>query len=142
MDTKARRTIETENFSEREGECKCGCGMQLGDKIVLLLQAFVHVVERNVDAEVECIINSGARCPKHNKAEGGATDSRHLHGDAVDVIFRRRNGGVTVQIPNTVIAKLAISSGLFGGVGSIQYQRESRNLVHLDARPGDNVTVW
>ena len=31
------------------------------------------------------VVNSGYRCPKHNKEVGGATNSQHMKGEAADI---------------------------------------------------------
>lgn len=36
---------------------------------------------------VSCTVNSGYRCPALNKAIGGATNSAHMQGGAVDITF-------------------------------------------------------
>lgn len=62
-------------------------------------------------------IVSGFRCPKRNRAVGGAPASRHLKGDAVDI----GEGVCTVE--------QAVAAG-FTGIGS-----KGRWAVHLDTRP-------
>lgn len=68
-----------------------------------------------------CQINSGYRSPTHNKAEGGATLSRHVAGDATDVVFK----GKTPE----EVAKAAEELG-FGGIGIYD------TFTHVDSRPG------
>ena len=72
----------TAYFKEDEFKCKC-CG-QLPklcppDGLVDILIE----IREHFDKPVR--INSGYRCPKHNKAVGGAPKSRHVVGDAVDI---------------------------------------------------------
>jgi uncharacterized protein YcbK (DUF882 family) len=62
-------------------------------------------------------ILSGYRCPRHNTAVGGATRSRHLAGDAVDI----PSGYATVA--------QAAAAG-FTGIGS-----RGVWAVHVDCRP-------
>lgn len=72
-------------FKDSEFECKCGCG-----------KTVIQEVKDRADAAREFLgapmsISSGARCVKHNKDEGGASKSRHLTGEAIDVkVFNSR----------------------------------------------------
>jgi uncharacterized protein YcbK (DUF882 family) len=56
------------------------------------MDAFSRILQ-NIDAFMlaagfgEIHINSGPRCPKHNAAVGGATNSTHLRGIAADIAF-------------------------------------------------------
>lgn len=63
-------------------------------------------------------IISGYRDPAHNKRVGGATQSRHLHGDAADIPA----GYATVEDARAVG---------FTGIG-----RRGPWAVHVDMRPG------
>jgi uncharacterized protein YcbK (DUF882 family) len=68
-----------------------------------------------------CVIVSGYRTPAHNAEIGGASDSRHIHGDAADL-----EEGYATQ-------EMAQAAG-FVGIGV-------RNgwAVHVDMRPGEPV---
>lgn len=68
-------------------------------------------------------ILSGYRSPADNRRVGGAVDSRHLHGDAVDL----PQGLATVD--------QAVACG-FSGIG-----RRGNWAVHVDTRPGPLV-IW
>ena len=138
MGQSRRRFVPLENFSDTEGRCQCGCGGAVGDEIMLRLQAFIRTLALVADPPIKCRVNSGFRCAKHNAAVGGAADSRHLHGDAVDVVFFRADGS---QIDNADVAVMARKSGLFTGIGYMQYAKQGKNLVHLDCRPGALV-IW
>lgn len=67
-------------FKESDFACKCGCGglpeedlMRLVDRI---REEFGHPVR----------VSSGYRCPKRNKAIGGAPASKHISGKAADLM--------------------------------------------------------
>ena len=88
------------------------------------------------------IINSGYRDQAHNKKVGGATNSRHMHRDAVDLQWPK---GATVQEKQQIIAH-AVSLGFKGyGIGD--------GILHLDmgrgrfwgyknGKPTGNVPTW
>lgn len=141
---KPRRIVPLVNYSEHEGECKCGCGLPISDEAAICLQAFIYVLERHYGCRVRHVTKEGeiygSRCPKHNADEKGAKDSRHIHADAADGYFERLYNGKWAQIPNSEIFTLAKQSGLFGGIGYMKYVKAKKNLVHLDTRPGPLVT--
>ena len=136
-----KRTITLKNYSVGEGACKCGCGAQLEDSIVFATQAFISVLERIYGVPVRHILTSGARCPKHNADEKGEPDSQHINRIAVDGIFQAVIEGKWRQIDNADIGAHARKSGLFGGIGYVEYRRKGKNLVHLDVRPRQPA-VW
>ncbi len=70
----------TKNFNRCEYACKCGCGL---DRVHPALAALVQRIRDIIDEPV--MINSGCRCAKHNKAVGGAEQSRHLKCMAADI---------------------------------------------------------
>lgn len=63
-------------------------------------------------------ILSGCRCPRHNKAQGGAPESMHLRGMAAD-------------LPPVASLKQARELNIFGGLG---YGRITRKIRHVDTR--------
>lgn len=66
-------------FKKSEFTCKCGCGTNNIDlKLVKILDEIRQHYGR------ACIITSGCRCSKHNKAVGGVQGSRHVLGKAAD----------------------------------------------------------
>lgn len=73
------KTMLTANFSLEEFSCPC-CGFNnVQHELVRALQDLrdrLHLPVR---------VHSGCRCPKHNKAVGGAHNSNHLHGAAADI---------------------------------------------------------
>jgi uncharacterized protein YcbK (DUF882 family) len=73
----------SDNFNLREFQCKCGCGtVKLHSELLRRLQAIRTETGRAV------VINSGYRCPTHNKKVGGASNSQHLHGKAADIFIK------------------------------------------------------
>ncbi|WP_354624856.1 D-Ala-D-Ala carboxypeptidase family metallohydrolase [Psychromonas sp. MME2] len=72
----------TKHFSKTEFQCAC-CGEQ---KINLGLVIILEDLRAHFNAPV--YINSAYRCEKHNKAVGGAENSQHVKGNAVDIVMR------------------------------------------------------
>ena len=72
-------------FEMREFACKC-CG-QLPPSAEQNLQALVdHVLDPARERlGMPITVNSGYRCPAHNKAVGGVKNSQHLKGEAADI---------------------------------------------------------
>lgn len=133
------RLVPCPAFEPGAGACKCGCGMQLTDDVVLAVQAFLLALERTYAQPIRFLLTSGARCPKRNAATpGSSTTSRHMQGDAVDGWIETNTGLVWKRLPSSVLAALAGKSQLFGGIGHDQYAKTS-GIIHLDARPGKPV---
>lgn len=106
----------TENFLRSEFACKCGCGF---DRIDLLLVDNLQRLRDRIKQPIA--INSGCRCTKHNAKEGGKRESFHLTGKAADI---RALGGMTAAQLHAEAEK----SQLFNGIGKY------RMFVHLDTR--------
>ena len=64
---------------DKEGLCKCGCGMD----VTLALKSRLEIA-RSV-SKVPYVITSGARCTSHNNTIGGSPTSSHMNGTAVDI---------------------------------------------------------
>lgn len=63
----------SKNFTRAEFACKCGCGL---DKIDPLL---IDLLQKARDIHgMSMTITSGCRCKTHNKKVGGMPDSAHL----------------------------------------------------------------
>jgi hypothetical protein len=73
------RILPHSHFTVGEMHCRCGCGMRVTPKLIVLLEALRSLVGRPL------IINSGARCTVHNKSVGGYPKSKHLSGIAADI---------------------------------------------------------
>lgn len=67
----------TENFSEYEFECSCGCECgNISPRLVGKLQVAREALGKPMS------ITSGVRCADHNKKVGGSKTSSHLAGNA------------------------------------------------------------
>lgn len=83
---------------------------------------------REACGNVPITILSAYRSPAHNKAIGGAKNSQHLQGRALDL---RPPAGMSLSL------FYAICRGqLPGGIGRYQ------TFVHVDTRPGLKVVAW
>jgi len=71
----------SKNFSRSEFSCKCQCGFSTVD--VELLKV-LEIVRAHFKKPIK--INSGCRCEKHNAHIGGALNSKHKLGIAVDIV--------------------------------------------------------
>ena len=107
------------NFMSHEFACKhCGKLPEKGMStyLIVLLQLFRNAVGKPL------IITSGYRCPVHNRNLGGASNSQHLKGTAVDILIPE---GMTVD----KMAEIADKIG-FNGIG--KYYKD--NFLHVDVR--------
>ena len=105
----------SKNFKLKEFQCKDGSQLvKIDSQLLYKLQALRDEIGRPV------IINSGYRTESHNKAVGGAQNSYHMQGKAVDI---RVNG-----LKPEEIAKIAEKIG-FTGIGIY------KNFTHVDIRP-------
>jgi len=106
-------------FSQKEFACKCGCGdYKMDEETVLKLDRLRALWGKPL------IVSSAKRCPSHNKRAGGAINSFHLYGAAIDLI--------TGPDQHSLI-KLAINVG-FMGIGV------AKGFIHIDTRL--NRTDW
>ncbi len=105
----------SDNFMLREFQCKCGCQqVKLHSELLKRLQAIRKETGRPV------VVNSGYRCPTHNKKVGGAADSQHIHGKAADVVIQ----GLSIADQRKVWEKHFAN----GGIGY------ANTYTHVDTR--------
>lgn len=106
------------HFAEKEFCCRCGCGLvRVNVRLVDMLEEL-----RACLGGRPVVINSGYRCPEHNRAVGGVRNSQHLAGNAADV--------VVAGVSPSEVAATAKKAG-FPGVGRYS------NFTHVDVRPND-----
>ena len=118
----------TPHFRLYELRCPCGqCG-GFPDDLAEIRKTAVWLEEvRAVLGGHRVHINSGWRCPAHNKAVGGVGGSLHLSGKAADISLRDLS-------PATVQKNLIAQWGpgkLIRGLGS------ARGYTHVDRRDGE-----
>ena len=72
-------------FKEKEFACKC-CGQLpplARENVKALVCEVLDPVRERLGKPI--IVNSGYRCPNHNKDVGGVKNSQHLKGEAADI---------------------------------------------------------
>lgn len=76
----------TENFKQSEFVCKCGKCKDIPEHLKDNIWHLSNELEKIRTALGKpIIINSGIRCPEHNKRVGGVKNSQHILGKAVDI---------------------------------------------------------
>lgn len=77
------RQNSTPHFARRELRCRCGCEQcfMLQDVV-----AFLEALRKHLGDE-PIYVTSGYRCEAHNRDIGGAPNSAHMIGAAVDVLL-------------------------------------------------------
>lgn len=129
----------TKNFNRAEFACKCGCGFDQVDPVLVnRLQRFRDLLCFVTGVDVPVTVTSGCRCLGHNKAVGGAPGSLHCQGWAADIavnpdvspIFQRSE----IEIVLAAKAQRAMNCRLLniGGIGAYP----GDGIIHLDIRPG------
>lgn len=111
----------TKNFTVAEFACHGNgcCGTVLiDDQLVKYLQKIRDRFGNPV------VINSGYRCPVHNKAVGGASGSYHTKGMAADIAVK--------GVAPADVAKYAESIGI-KGIGLYETEKDGY-FVHVDTR--------
>ncbi|MDR3280203.1 MAG: DUF882 domain-containing protein [Synergistaceae bacterium] len=67
------------HFKLREFQCGCCKTVKLRPELLAMLEELRRLRNSPI------VITSGYRCPKHNRAVGGAAFSRHMNGAAADI---------------------------------------------------------
>jgi len=110
--------IITEDFSLDEFVCPDGCGANhIHEGIIHRLQVIRDIVKTPI------IITSGVRCCKHNDELGGAINSYHLPGWAVDW---------TMEDPKTL--EWTAKTLLHNWSGGFHWSPEKK-FIHCDIGP-------
>jgi hypothetical protein len=122
------KTTMSPHFSFSETKCKCGGSFTACRRIWPTRRAVINLETLRAELYPGGLsVVSWCRCTGHNKAVGGASASRHLKGDAVD-------------IPHTHSLAQVRKEHLYRGLGV----EPDGNVSHVDNRPGSttNPTVW
>jgi uncharacterized protein YcbK (DUF882 family) len=103
----------SKNFHLSEWECKCGkCSETLVDMDHV---SKLQQLREYLDSPIK--ITSAYRCPTHNKKIGGASNSRHMKGDATDI-----------QVPGMNPLEVQDACESFDGLGRYD------TFTHIDSR--------
>ena len=105
------------HFRREEFACRCGCGTDTVDAALITV---LEKIRSHFDAPIK--VTSGIRCPDHNRAVGGASNSQHLYGKAADIQVK----GVE---PAAVAGYAEYLLGGCCGVGRYS------SFTHVDVRP-------
>lgn len=106
----------TEHFAWNEADCRCCQRIHSREAVLKAAHMMEEVRGRLGDKPIKVL--SWCRCPRHNAKVGGAADSFHMKGLAVDFVVK----GMT---PAEVAAGLKDHDG---GLGAYP------GFVHLDCR--------
>ncbi len=109
----------SENFHKGEFACNC-CGRIHADGVPDALVDALEAIRARFDGK-PVNVNSGYRCPAHNQAVGGATQSRHMEGDAADLWIEGVDPSEVYKVADEII-------GDSGGVGRYN------TFTHIDVR--------
>jgi len=112
--------MDQTHFTQKELACPC-CGRCEMDPVFMVTLELIRVA-----AGIPFIVNSGYRCPVHNKAVGSTSDN-HPSGKAIDI---RAVDGVTRW---KIIAAAFDVGGVSIGVG--------KTYIHLDTNH-PTPTLW
>ena len=118
---KTDSTKLSENFIVKEFSCH-GSGCCSTVKIDTDLVNFLQKIRTHFKKPIT--INSGYRCSKHNKAVGGASQSKHTMGMAADIVVE--------DVKPKDVAKYAESIGV-KGIGLYETDKDGY-FVHIDTR--------
>jgi uncharacterized protein YcbK (DUF882 family) len=111
-------------FKGEEFICKCGeCKIIPNSLAVAIAQLKDRLVTIRKALRKPVIINSAIRCAKHNKAVGGAENSKHLLGRAADI---RVEGYSGEKLTGAIEALIGTGDLEDGGVGTYE------TFVHYD----------
>lgn len=102
-------------------ECACKhCGSIGTGMSIVLVEAYMNVRRK---IKMPLGVNSGYRCPLHNKNVGGEEFSTHMSGMALDI-------RVPTQFTYDEFFRLWVNEPLFTGLGYYP----TRGFVHVDVR--------
>jgi hypothetical protein len=99
----------SKNFSKSELRCRCGrcdCdGSATSTELIVVLELIrAHFSAIAPGGKAKITINSGHRCPSHNRDVGGSASSRHLAAIAADIVVRQKqHDGLYQRVPTIVV---------------------------------------
>lgn len=120
--TKGSTTKLSKNFSVYE--FRCGIGRGCSCTTTLIDDQLVEYLQQIRDHfGVTVTITSAHRCASYNRSVNGATSSRHIKGQAADIV-----------VSGVAPAKVAAYAESIGVLGIGLYEGSDGNFVHIDTR--------
>jgi len=113
-----------EYFTEDELRCKGTDECNMDSQFMITLEALRHEFNEPM------IISSGYRDLSYNQVIGGAKNSPHLYGKAVDVVISGKKAYRLI--------KLAIQYG-FTGIGVSQRGQHEKRFIHIDTMENSDI---
>jgi uncharacterized protein YcbK (DUF882 family) len=109
------------------------------DKVELVLDAIRELRGDTSDVQLELDVHSGFRTPFYNSRNRFARDSRHTHGDAIDIAIDANGDGRITRGDVRLVAKAVEHieqrhPDLVGGMGVYTSGKYNQAFVHIDAR--------
>lgn len=124
-------TKDGKYFKLSEFTCSCGCGANKTTPALMNLCEKIRAA-----CGVPLRVNSGTRCPKHNKAVGGVANSNHVSGNAADL---NPMGAITPLELHAIILREYKAGRLKDLAGLGLYD----TFVHVDCFPfKKNLRQW
>ena len=133
--TQAETQGPSEHLSWAEMACHEGTPYPAewrNDRAVELARAFERIREL---CGFALIVNSGYRTPMYNRSIGGAKNSQHVEGRALDLRPGVIGGRKALQMIRGA-AETARREGLIRGIGVYP------NFIHIDTRPTGKAATW
>lgn len=117
----------TANFSAEEMACKCGAcgstGTEMDPGFMVKLQTLRDLYDKPIH------ISSAYRCSAHNVAVGGAANSYHIRGRAVDILIPKGQDRYD-------LCRHIFQLQFFRGIGFYE------QWIHIDDRDGPYRSIW
>jgi zinc D-Ala-D-Ala carboxypeptidase len=114
-------------FKEHEFFCKCPDFKENSHILDHELIVAAHVIREYVDSPV--LINSSYRTKKCNEAQGGAENSYHLKGMALDISCPLNQAKINDSVSNRGYLYVVLRRCGINGFGI------SKSFLHIDTRP-------
>lgn len=73
----------TDHFTLKEFECPCCRRVMIHRNLIAVLESIRHEYSRAI------LVTSGYRCRLHNLRVGGSVKSKHLYGEAEDIVPKK-----------------------------------------------------
>lgn len=124
----------SKHLTWRELACKDGTGFPVLWVTRAYKLAAVFEAIRRACGDNPIVINSAYRTPTYNRKIGGARNSQHVEGRALDL---RPPTGYSVDTFYRLIRSLAQTS-----VPEIRGIGKYKTFVHVDIRPGTHLALW